>query len=324
MRDKFIAALFAAATLSCASGAASGDARQSPTGTLEVAGQERVFKVYDPNGRAPNDALVILLHGGTGHMSQVMDSELGRDWRALAEEHGFLLLAPNGTNGENGDPKGRRQHWNDYRNPTGARGEADDVAFIRALVDWAVERRGVDRRRVFVNGISNGGMMTFRLLQDAPGVFRAGAAYVANLPTATPERSFPPTPILLIHGEDDPVMKWEGGEVGARGQQDTVWSAPRTLDWWIARNRARTPAARTFQLPDQERDGCQLITQTFAPGDEGARVVWVVMKGGGHAAPSTLYGRRQRFAEKRLIGRKCRDASAADLAWALFEGSLRE
>jgi Prolyl oligopeptidase family len=76
----------------------------------------------------------------------------------------------------------------------------DDVGFIAALIDWAATERNIDRSRVCVTGISNGGTMTERLVIERPDLFAAAAAFVTNLP----ERDIPfpsvGTPFFLLSG----------------------------------------------------------------------------------------------------------------------------
>lgn len=288
------------------------------THRLESDGIARWFKSYVPSKRPVNGQLVILLHGGTGDMSQVMASPLGLDWQELSNQHGFILIAPNGMS-DRGNARGTKQHWNDYRQPSGQTSQTDDVAFILKTIEWAVKTQGIDRRKVYVNGISNGGMMTFRLLQDAPDAFAGGGAYVANLPASTPPSRGAPTPIILIHGTDDPMMKWEGGNVGRRSKQDKVVSASQTVQHFVDRNSARAVPLRRIDLPDRFDDGCRLELSDYGRFGDGVTVRSITMHGGGHLAPSPRNDSNPKRLKRRLSGTPCRDASAAKMAWNFFQ-----
>lgn len=51
-------------------------------------------------------------------MWAVLDGAGTGDWVALAEEKGFVLVAPNGVNPKTGNSTGNRQQWNDLRSPS--------------------------------------------------------------------------------------------------------------------------------------------------------------------------------------------------------------
>ncbi|MEM9233684.1 MAG: prolyl oligopeptidase family serine peptidase [Pseudomonadota bacterium] len=278
-------------------------------------GMTRPFLVHEPEGYEPDAPLVILLHGGGGSMQKVLRQPHGEEWRKLSTQEGFLLVAPNGINARTGKPDGQRQSWNDHReNPDDSR--ADDVSFILSLIDWAAEKYGIDRARVYLSGASNGGMMTYRLLAEQPERFAGGAAFIANLPESTPDvlREGTPVPILIVNGTDDPLMLWEGGVVGQKAKRDRVLSTHDSVEWWKDRNDAPEDRTEIAALPDPAKDGCKLTVEKYG------HTVWLVtMQGGGHAPP-TLIDRRFRGqrAYERMAGNSCHDISGAAYAWGFF------
>ncbi len=306
-------------------GAGQPDILTSKEQSIQVGAGKRWFLVHRPAPLSPGAPVVILLHGGTGNMNQAFRDVFGQGLAQLSDQNGFLLLIPNGTNANSGNPRGKRQHWNDHRNPSGqSAAPVDDVKFILTLIEWAAETHGIDRSRVFVTGASNGGMMTYRLLIEAPEAFAGGAAFIANLPKATPAEASEgqPVPLMIANGTDDPLMKWEGGLVGARGQQDVVLSAPATRDFWIARNRASGTPDTPRQLPDSApQDGCHIVVNDYPAEENGARIRFVVMEGGGHTIPSRAGGRKRSAFIERLTGTLCKDTDGADLAWQFFTDS---
>jgi polyhydroxybutyrate depolymerase len=224
---------------------------------------------------------------------------------------------PNGVNAKTGDPKGNDQTWNDVRPPGAARdSEADDVAFINALLDWAVGRYRIDAQRIYVTGASTGGMMTYRLLIEAPERFAAGAAFIANLPAGGPHVKLPPrpTPLMIVNGTQDPLVPWAGGY-----RQDfgfAVMSAEATAAWWVRANRADGNRPQTADLPDRApTDGCRIRRTTYPALADGAPVVFYRVEGGGHAMPSINYPLRDTRLVRWLIGTACADAEGAGLAW---------
>lgn len=249
-----------------------------------------------------------------------------REWPLLAEERGFLLVAPNGTNAETGNASGDRQAWNDLRaDDLAALPRADDVGFLAALLDFVQREYPTDRSRVYVTGASNGGLMTYRLLVEIPERFAAGAAFVANLPASSPRLVEPkiPTPLMIANGTQDPLMPWAGGEIwGHRGR---IRSAPETVRWWVDANRADGARAATRKLPDGDLlDLCRIHETNYPAKPGGAPVLFLAVRGGGHAMPSIAHDIPDNVLVGRLIGPVCRDAEGARLAWGFLEGFRRE
>jgi polyhydroxybutyrate depolymerase len=90
---------------------------------ITVGGLERTYQFYAPTLVRANQptSLVIALHGGGGR-GRGMRRLTGFD--ALADQKGFLVAYPDGLN----------RQWNDSRAFIQGRTQADDVAFIEALI----------------------------------------------------------------------------------------------------------------------------------------------------------------------------------------------
>jgi poly(3-hydroxybutyrate) depolymerase len=180
------------------------------TGLLEQPishnGLERYFLEKLPVNFQLSSPLVILLYGGTNFMYDLFDRPSIARWRILSDQHGFRLLAPNGTRrrkvGGWYDTRGTNQAWNDFRYAT----DVDDAGFSAALVEWARTQRSIDPKRVNVTGASIGGMMTHRMILERPELFAAGASFIANLveddPVGVPPSQIPP--LLIMNGSEDP------------------------------------------------------------------------------------------------------------------------
>jgi polyhydroxybutyrate depolymerase len=289
--------------------------------SLAVGRQERWYRVYVPGEPVRGAPMVVVLHGGTQSMRHIFrpGAAGGRTWEEIAERERVLLLAPNGTNPDTGDARGDYQTWNDLRTEGAQRNpEAEDVAFIVGLLDWAAATFGADRRRAYVAGESNGGMMAYRLLIEVPERFAAGAAFIANLPAGsrlvqTPAR---PTPLLIMNGTRDRVVRWDGGPVARnRGR---VISTDATIAWWLEANRAAGPPT-VETLPDGDpADGCRIARASWTAAPGGAPVVLYTMNGGGHAVPSRAHEPPENLLARRALGPICRDAEGAEIAWQFF------
>lgn len=285
--------------------------------SITVGGVERWYRVYVPDALPRHAPLLLSLHGGGGSMHAI-DKGSAHGWVGLAEREKFLLVVPNGTNGNTGDAHGRRQNWNDLRsNPAESQSRADDVGFVRALLDRIEADHASDTSRVYVTGNSNGGLMTYRLLIEMPERFAAAAVFIANLPVEAKllRPSARPVPLMIWSGTGDRLMKYNGGEIpGGRGW---VRSVPETVAWWVQANRADASKAQTVVLPDVDPDdGCRIHGTRYPALADGAPVLFYLAEGGGHTMPT----RSETSSEggsiyRMLVGRTCRDVDGAEIAW---------
>ncbi|MBI3118887.1 MAG: dienelactone hydrolase family protein [Candidatus Hydrogenedentes bacterium] len=292
--------------------------------TLEHGGLTRHFRYYVPAHLTPAAPTVLLLHGGSQSMNKLFRRGAGgtQEWPMLAEEEGFLLLVPNGVNAETGDAAGNHQQWNDCRQnedmsepmPT-----SDDVGFIAAMLDWAEANFDLDSARVYATGASNGGLMSYRLGMELPGRIAAIVVFVANLPAhsecAPPEH---PVPIMIVNGTDDPLMPYNGGEVGP-GHRGPVLSTEATLQAWLQVNGLDAEDLQTTPLPDTDpADGSRIVQLRYDAEDAPAEVVLYRVEGGGHALPSIAHP-ISGLLVRTLLGPQNHDLEGARAAWEFLK-----
>jgi feruloyl esterase len=141
------------------------------TGFGSNPGALRMF-TYVPKNLARSPALVVVLHGCT---QSAASYDLGAGWSTLAERYGFVLLLPEQTSANN--PK-TCFNWFLPGDTHRDRGEA---LSIRQMIEKTIGAHGIDRRQVFITGLSAGGAMTAVMLASYPEVFAAGAI-IAGLP----------------------------------------------------------------------------------------------------------------------------------------------
>jgi polyhydroxybutyrate depolymerase len=292
-------------------------------GTVLHDGVERRFGWYAGSSVGSDPApIVLVLHGGGGSADRVWTGDDGRAWQRLADDHGLLILLPEGRS-DPSDPGAH--HWNDCRavvDEPDAASDADDVGFLRAVVAWAAARWPVDHTRVYVTGASNGGMMSFRMAIEAHDLVAAVAPIIANMPEPSECRGpFRPLPVLIMNGTEDPLMPWHGGCVASRRcDRGTVLSTEDSVAFWVEVNRAATEPD-CVDLPDLDpEDGSTVHACTWGGGAAGTEVVLYRIEGGGHAPPGPdplpfLYGL--------IVGPKNHDISAPDEIWAFFERHAR-
>jgi poly(hydroxyalkanoate) depolymerase family esterase len=158
-------------------GPGAGHAGNGPTRLREVfgfgsnPGNLRMF-AYRPPTLAENPALVVVLHGCTQTAAAY---DLGAGWSTLADRYGFALLLPEQQRSNN--PNG----CFNWFQPAHSRRNYGEPLSIRQMIERSIVDWGIDRRRVFITGLSAGGAMTSVMLACYPEVF-AGGAIIAGLP----------------------------------------------------------------------------------------------------------------------------------------------
>jgi polyhydroxybutyrate depolymerase len=217
--------------------------------------------------RGPAPTLIVL-HGAT------ISADLTARWSGFAEAaagKGFVAAFPEGI----------YRLWNDGRNDGLA--TADDVGFLRQLTAKLVERRVTDPARVYLAGISNGGMMTLRMLCEAPEPFAGAATVVANMPANVGARCHlkKSVPILMFNGTADPIVPYKGGEVGRIGRYGRVWSAERSASFLAHGNGCGEPVQH--QVPNGKREeGIKVVRLDWSSCRSGSPVALYRIEGGGH------------------------------------------
>lgn len=245
------------------------------TGELTIGGRARTFTVRPPRS-APDGRpvpLVLVLHGN----SPDAGGSLMREWTTFdeqADRWGWAIVYPDGHQG----------CWADGRGVTTAdEAGVDDVAFLRAVVDWAAERHGTSPDRTVVAGISNGAFMAHRLALEASAQVAVLAAVAGGLPAAL--RDLRPThavSAMLIHGTADRITPIDGGYSRRRGPggelRGRTLSLRETAEHWRAVDRC-PPGPR-------ETHTTELSSRAMTDGGIGGTqvVAWTVF-GGGHSWP---------------------------------------
>ena len=273
------------------------------TRTLVHDGLERRYLVHVPKGydASKPTPLVIALHGGGGNMEiQANDTYYGLI--SKSDRSGAIVAFPNGYSRRK---SGKLATWNAGECCGAARDEnIDDVGFIRAVLGQLRKDLNVDTKRMFATGMSNGGMMSYRLACEMPGVFRAIASVAGtdNTQTCKPKSS---VSVLHIHAKDDTHVLFEGG-AGPDAFRSAVYdfaSVPSSISKWIELNRCASQSKRVL-------DKTGAYCDVYSPCNGGAHVQLCVTENGGHSWPG---GQKPRGS-----GTPSTAISATDEIWRFF------
>jgi polyhydroxybutyrate depolymerase len=283
--------------------------------TLEFDGLERSYYLHLPTGRnaASRLPVVFVLHGGGRADGDEVADRTG--YNRIADREGFIVVYPNGVDSQ----------WNDGRGKTFRKAVdntgIDDVAYISVLIDRMIRDYRGDASRIYVTGLSNGGMMTLRLGCEISVKLAAIAPVIANIPvniiaTCKPDA---PLPVLLMNGTEDPLVPWGGGSVGIFGKaMGEVVSTADTVSFWTQHNHCN-PVPKTELLADMDsKDGSSVQVSTYDNCLNNSAVILYTIAGGGHSFPGGNIPDRPL-----LLGRKNNDINAAEVIWDFFQAHKR-
>ncbi len=274
------------------------------TFNMKHGGLERMYRVHVPRSYVPGKPvpLVFALHGGGGNMDyQATDEYYGLI--SKSEREGFVAVFPNGYSRLR---SGKFATWNAGNCCGGARdANADDVGFIREVVADVTRRVSVERSRIYATGMSNGGLMSYRLACEMSDVFSAIApvAGTDNTRACSPGR---PVSVLHIHAKNDTHVLFDGGAgPGARDKSKVTdfTSVPATVAKWVGLNGCNPTPRRILDKPG-------VYCEVYAPCRDKAEVQLCVTESGGHSWPG---GHKPRGDEA-----PSQAISANDVMWEFF------
>ncbi|MEO6420891.1 MAG: PHB depolymerase family esterase [Polyangiaceae bacterium] len=241
----------------------------------------RPYDLVVPTGydAAKPTPLVIALHGyGDGNDGPQLETYF--DLTPLANAKTFLYVYPNAVL-----DSAKERAWNgtDFCCDFYHKG-TDDVGYIRALIDDVAVHYNLDPKRVFVTGISGGGVMAHRLACDLSDKIAA----VVSLSGATwndPAKCKPTDAVAVVevHGDDDQVILYTGD---ADGMQDPSAAAPYpsahdTVGHWATYDGCPgtlQPTSVTLDL-EVKITGAETRVDRYEGCAKGAVELWTVQKG---------------------------------------------
>lgn len=275
--------------------------------TLKHEGLSRSYLIHVPKKyRASISApLVLAFHGGGGDMNYMAND----DYYGLiskSEVEGFIVVFPNGYSKFR---SGKFATWNAGNCCANARDKnIDDVGFVKKIIERTSVELNIDKRRIFAAGMSNGGMMSYRLACEMPGTFKAIAAVAGTDNTSTCSPTLP-IAILHIHAKNDDRVLFDGGAGDKFRDESKVTnfiSVPNTISKWVELNKC---SANSTRVLDKSGAYCERYSQCRS----GVAVQLCVTETGGHSWPGGTKPRGDEPPSQAL--------SANDVMWSFFTSS---
>ena len=258
------------------------------TGKIVIGNAERDYIVHVPGGYDGRTAvpLVLSLHGATTWPA--LQKNLS-GWNDTADRNGFIVAYPGAANV--------------VLRAFGAR----DVPFIAALIDRIQATYNIDRDRIYVNGLSNGGGMSYVLsCAMIDRIAAVGAVGPAITMSANLCPDAKPVPVMIFHGTADRWAKYDGGTSFVAVDPFPpipVWTAN-----WARRNRCATTIRQSMAAADVTRieyEGCA------------EPVVLYRIENGGHTWPGGAP------LSEWFAGKTTYTINATEMMWSFFKDHPR-
>ena len=223
---------------------------------------------------------------------------------AKSEQAGFIAVFPNGYSRLR---SGKFATWNAGTCCGKAESkQSDDVGYIKQVIEEVKKRVNIDANRIYANGMSNGGMMSYRLACELSGTIAAIGA-VAGTDNTKYCRPNKPVSVLHIHALNDDHVPYNGGAGAKSLAKVNFQSVPNTIKKWVAINQCHPTPSRVLMKKGAYCDlytGCLNHTQ----------VKLCVTDTGGHSWPGTQTFRKRQDTPAKTI-------NATDLIWDFYQSN---
>lgn len=268
---------------------------------------ERFYKIHVPkNYKSENPTpLVLAFHGGLGDM-EIQSTEKYYHQISKSESEGYIALFPNGYSKFK---SGKLATWNAETCCGEARDKKiNDIEFIKKIIEKTKSELNIDSHKIFATGISNGGMISYRIACELADIFKAIAAVAStdNVIDCNPKN---PISILHIHANNDDHILFNGGmgpKAINKAAETEFISVPKTIAKWVRINECPKIPKRILNI---EGAYCDL----YSPCKNHTEVKLCVTEKGGHSWPGGEKPRSNSGESPSSV------ISATDLIWDFFK-----
>ena len=243
--------------------------------------RDRRAILYVPESFGTDRPVVWLAYHGAGSSAEHMVEFCHLN--QLADEEGFAVVYPHGS--------GRTQAagtWNG--GPMcgyAGRQNIDDVGFTQQLIDHLRKNWFDPATCFFPVGMSNGGLMCYRLAEEISHEFVAIGCVAGSMAFSTCSAS-EPVSIVHFHGTEDDFVPFDGG-IGRRSQTRMAFvPVPECIAAWVRNNGCDSQPeleVRDDTCEGYVADGTRIEISRYANGNEESRVKLFKIVGGGHTWP---------------------------------------
>ena len=267
-------------------------------GAIVSSGVTRRYLLYVPRSYDPSKPSPLLISIHPAATWPAVEQSISR-WNDLAEQRGFTVVYPAGS-GAFFDGFSRGPHvW-----PMEPHSLARDVKFISDLIDKVETEYNVDPRRIYADGMSNGGGTAFALACKLSDRIAAVGLVAAAQPLPWDRcGNSKPVPVIVFHGTADKFAPYHGGS-----SPIAPGVFPDMPDWTAhaaQRNRCKGD-------PTDAPITASVRRLAYANCADNADVIFYTVAGAGHTWPGGKH-----LAEW-IAGTTTDDINATSLMWDFF------
>lgn len=208
---------------------------------IKYDGEKRYYLLHKPDNfeTLNTKSLIIALHGGVGYPRNIEEQS---GLSITSDQYGFMVCYPEGLN----------RTWNAGECcGKSMKKDRDDVGFIAYLIDELLNKYDIDPNRVYVTGMSNGGMMAYQLACEIPNKIAAIAPVAATMTSKSCNPSSE-MPIIHFHSYIDFSVPYDGG-VGDGPSRNYKAPLDSVFNVWNELNGCLTPRSIVYSGTDYDR-----------------------------------------------------------------------
>ncbi len=271
--------------------------------------ENRLYRLHNKFAALAGPApVVVVLHGYFNKEVAIrarttLDPVAWQRIEELAKKENFLVVHPAAYFGQ----------WNlvaGLKNNTFPNGQTiDDVGFIHKVVAGLIEERLADPARVYLAGISDGAIMSYKFICQADTPFAAAVPMIGTMHEQDQKNcaNKNPPPMMVIAGTRDRILPYDGW-IFRNGREISI---PETMNHFRLLQGCKKQKAKRLDDVDKD-DNSYIVRITWTECRRDNTVVLLRVTGGGHSLP-----KREPISENWLkkSGGHNRDIDSAEALW---------
>ena len=290
---------------------------------------DRAYDLYIPQGWDGSSPLplIVVFHGGGGNKRAALrttcpggDTKSPDCFAPLSTALGYAVVFPDGTGTR---PLWNVRTWNAGGGTDGTtcvsggacKSGVDDMAYLDDLLADVGEVIPIDPGHIHATGLSNGGAISHRWACERPQIVASIAPVGGtNQFAAVGGPCATSTPVLQIHGTEDPCWTYETSDQFCLDDDNhgVKTGVPESMEGWRIRNNCDDQVTEEL-LPDLDPDDGARVTRVEWQQCESDTTLLRV-EGGGHTWPGGYA-----YLDASTIGPMCRDINASQLILEFFD-----